>query len=308
MHFRFTRLAALVTVLVLLPALAGASTLVTSFYPVWVMTLNLTQGMDDITVRNLTEPATGCLHDYALQSSDLVSLSDADALLINGAGMEAFLPEITAAFPALPILDASRDIPLMAEGEVPEIGESETEGGNPHLWMDPARAAKMAQNLAEGLEALFPDRAEAFRANLQDYLSRLEALDSELKESFSVLNFRDVIPFDDALPYLAEACGLHAVLIVHKEPDEQISTAQMASLIRTVSALEPRPLLLCSSPEDPAVQLLARETGAEICVLDPFVSGQSGATPDVDAYEQAQRKNLSALLEAFVRAENTVQP
>ena len=43
----------LLFLILLLPAAAPAETIVTSFYPVWVFTLNLTQGLEDITVRNL---------------------------------------------------------------------------------------------------------------------------------------------------------------------------------------------------------------------------------------------------------------
>ena len=85
--------------LFLLPCFAGAETIVTSFYPIWLMTLNLTEGMEDVSVVNLAGQATGCLHDYTLQNSDMVTLSGADALLINGAGMESFLPVVTGAYP-----------------------------------------------------------------------------------------------------------------------------------------------------------------------------------------------------------------
>ena len=59
------KLLALLLVLTLfLPALAAAETIVTSFYPVWILTLNLTEGIEGVSVVNLAEPATGCLHDY----------------------------------------------------------------------------------------------------------------------------------------------------------------------------------------------------------------------------------------------------
>ena len=66
------KIAVVLSFLLLLPALAGAETLVTSFYPIWILTLNLTDGMDGIEVVNLAEPSTGCLHDYSLQNSDMV--------------------------------------------------------------------------------------------------------------------------------------------------------------------------------------------------------------------------------------------
>ena len=52
------RFTALLLVLVLFPCLALSETVVTSFYPVWIMTLNLTRGLEDhVTVRNLAAPS-----------------------------------------------------------------------------------------------------------------------------------------------------------------------------------------------------------------------------------------------------------
>ena len=72
----------------------GEFLLVTSFYPMYVLAENLTAGTEDVTVSNLTENQTGCLHDYQLTSRDMKLLDRADAFLINGAGMELFMEKV----------------------------------------------------------------------------------------------------------------------------------------------------------------------------------------------------------------------
>ena len=67
---------------------------VTSFYPVYIFTLNLVEGIDDIEVCRMAENNTGCLHDYTLTAKDAKILNDADALVINGAGMELFVEDL----------------------------------------------------------------------------------------------------------------------------------------------------------------------------------------------------------------------
>lgn len=141
-------LAALLVLLLFLPALAGAETVVTSFYPVWILARNLTEGIEGLEVVNMAANTTGCLHDYTLQNSDMAVLSAADALLINGSGMETFLPVITSAYPDLPVIDATAGLPFLAESDLVEIGEPEEgEEINAHLWLDPQRAGGMAVNL-----------------------------------------------------------------------------------------------------------------------------------------------------------------
>ena len=62
----------------------GQTTIVTSFYPMYVLTLNVTDGIDGVTVQNMAEQNVGCLHDYQLQTRDMVTLEGADALVIEG--------------------------------------------------------------------------------------------------------------------------------------------------------------------------------------------------------------------------------
>ena len=56
----------------------------------YVFTLNLTAGVEGVTVKNMALPQTGCLHDYALTTADMKALAAADLFVVNGAGMEQF--------------------------------------------------------------------------------------------------------------------------------------------------------------------------------------------------------------------------
>ena len=287
----------ILTLLLLFPVLAGAETIVTSFYPVWILTLNLTEGIDGLKVVNLAENTTGCLHDYALQNSDMTVLSGADALLINGSGMEAFLPVITSAFPDLPVIDATAGLPFLSESAVVEFGEEEEgEEINSHLWLDPQRAAGMAANLAEGLIRLFPDREQQITVNLAAYLERLSALDETIRAELSGTQ-RKVIIFHEALPYFAEACGLPVAAVVNKEPEDTLPTAQLVRVAELISAEESMPLILKSVEEDPAVNTLVNETGVAVCELDPMTSGPDN--PPLDYYESVMIQNMNRLQEAL---------
>ena len=247
-------------------------------------------------VVNLTEPVTGCLHDYYLLPSDKVTLSRADVLLINGSGMEAFLPGISVDYPDLPVVDATAGLPFLSESGILEIGEHEEgEEINAHLWLDPQRAAGMAANLAEGLIRLMPDREQQISENLRAYQERLYALDETLRDGLAGFG-RKVIIFHEALPYFAEACGLSAAAIVNKEPDDTLPTAQLARVTELISAEENMPLILKSVDEDPSVNTLVNETGVPVCELDPMTTGPEN--PPLDYYETVMVRNMEALQNA----------
>ena len=289
-------LSLLLSLLLLLPAAAGAETVVTSFYPVWLLALNLTEGVDGMEVVNMAEPSTGCLHDYTLQNSDMVVLSRADVLLVNGSGMESFLPVVTGAYPTLPVVDATAGLPYLSESGIVQIGESEEgEAVNAHLWLDPQRAAGMAANLADGLIQLFPDREQQITDNLEQLRKRLQALDETLREELREKD-RKVIIFHEAFPYFAEACGLPVAAVVNKEPEDDLSSAQLASILTLVRNEDPLPLIIKSAETDRSVDVLVSEAGLPVCELDPLTTGP--ADPPLDYYEAVMLQNVKALLEA----------
>ena len=59
-------------------------TVVTSFYPMYIAALNVCDGVEGIHLENLSEPQTGCLHDYQLTPEDMKLLQTADVFIVNG--------------------------------------------------------------------------------------------------------------------------------------------------------------------------------------------------------------------------------
>ncbi len=287
--------------LLLLPIHGMSETVVTSFYPIWLLTLNLTDGIDGLEVRNLAAPDTGCLHDYQLQTGDMKTLSGADAFLINGAGMESFLEVVFSAFPELPVLTASEGIPLLYGTDALEIGEpgeDEADLPNAHIWLSAGNAAMMAENLANGLSGLMPRYADQIGKNLTGLKDRLNALDETLKEGLSGLAGGGIVTFHEAFPYFAQAYGLRVVAIVNREPGETLSPTQMAELVETIRKLGNPPLFVEPQYEDLSARTLAAETGAPVYTLDPVVTGPEEDVP-LDYYETVMLENMRTLQEAL---------
>ena len=284
---------------------AAAETAVTSFYPIWLLTLNLTKGIDGITVENLASPDTGCLHDYQLQTGDMKALAKADVFLVNGAGMESYLENVFEAFPELTVITAADGIPLVENVTGLVIGNAETADEdadeaevNAHIWLDAGNAAVMAANLAKGLADAFPQYAEQISANLEEYTLRLEQLDNELREGLKDLQSRDIITFHEAFPYFAKAYGLNVAAVVNREPGETLTPTQLKQLIVTVRELGVPPLFAEPQYKDLSARTLAAETGAVIYSLDPVVTGPETDVP-YDYYETVMRENMRVLREAL---------
>lgn len=290
---------ALALVLLALPAAASAETVVTSFYPIYLFALNLLDGVEDVTLTNLADTGTGCLHDYQLQTGDMKDLARADVFLINGAGMESYLEGVFDAFPALPVVDASAGVTLLEDcSDHDHDGHDHDHAFNAHIWLDAENAILMVNNLAEGLIAALPAHAEAIAANRDAYIVRLSTLDAELSAVLANVPNKDIITFHEAFPYFAEAYGLHVAAVVNRDPDDALSPRALAELCKTVISLGTPPLFTEPQYEDVAAQTISRETGASIHTLDPIVTGPEKDIP-LTYYEDVMRQNLAVLLSAL---------
>ena len=291
----------LALMLLSVPALASAETVVTSFYPIYLFALNLLDGVDGVEVTNLTEPTTGCLHDYQLQTGDMKALARADAFLINGAGMEGYLEGVFEAFPTLPVIDASTGVTLLEDcsdhGHDEHGGHDHDHAYNAHIWLDAQNAILMVNNLADGLIAALPQHADAIAANRDAYIARLTTLDAEIESALATVPRKDIITFHEAFPYFAHAYGLNVAAVINRDPDDALSPRQLAELCKTVKSLGAPPLFTEPQYEDMAAQTISRETGAAIHTLDPIVTGPAAAP--LTHYEDVMRQNLAVLMAAL---------
>lgn len=286
---------------------AGESVnIVTSFYPIYIFAQNILKDVENISLQNLTHPSTGCLHDYQLLAKDMVTLSAADIILINGGGMESFVPMIISQFPEVTIVDSSAGIELLYnEHHLNETGdiedhqhlEHEHEHGdyNAHIWLDPQNAVLMSLNIAAALKEILPAQSEKITKNTENYINMLNSLDSELAQQLADLPHRDIVTFHEAFSYFAKAYDLHVVAVLALEPDENLTPQMLSILVQKVRESGLPPLFTEPQYDDRAAKAVAQETGAAIYELDPVVTGDGA----MDAYETVMRKNAQTLILAL---------
>jgi len=266
----------------------GQMTVAASFYPMYLAAANIASGVPGVQVVNLTRPATGCLHDYQLSTEELKNLSQASIFVVNGAGMESFIQKAAAQLPGLKIIEASAGIPLIK-------GDGET-GDNPHVWVSVSGAMQQVNNIAAGLMKYDPAHAPQYRANADEYLARLDSLSSKMNRELKPAAGRDIITFHQAFSYFAQEFGLRVAAVIEREPGSEPSAAELARTIKLVRQKKIKALF--AEPQYPAkaAQAIAAETGTQVYILDPVVTGPMD---DPDYYITTMEKNLSVLKTAL---------
>ena len=266
----------------------GSFHIVTSFYPMYVATINITQGVDGVTVTNMTKPQTGCLHDYQLMTEDMKTLEKADAFVINGAGMESFLDKVVNQQKNLKIIDASKGIELLKDDDEE----------NPHVWLSVTDAILQVKNIAEQLKAADPKHADAYEKNAAAYIKKLEALKAEMHAELDTVPNKDIVTFHEAFPYFAKEFGLNIISVVEREPGTEPTPAELQATIEQVKKLPVKVLFTEPQYSPSAAETIARETGAKIYTLDPVVTGEANDQA-LNAYIDTMKKNMETLKTAL---------
>ena len=262
--------------------------IVTSFYPMYVATINITDGVDGVEVYNMTKPQTGCLHDYQLMTEDMKTLEKADAFVINGAGMEDFMDKVTEQQKKLKVIDASRGIELIHDDE----------GDNPHVWLSVTNEIAQVRNIADQLKEADPAHAEKYEKNAAAYIEKLTALKTEMHAALDNVPHKDIVTFHEAFPYFAKEFHLNIIGVVEREPGTEPTPTELQETIEQVKALPTKVLFTEPQYSPAAAETIARETGAKIYTLDPVVTGE--ATPAAkNAYIDTMKNNMKTLQEAL---------
>ena len=273
----------------------AGKTIVTSFYPMYVFTQNVVRDVPGVRVVNMASESAGCLHDYQLQTRDMVTLEGADALVINGGGMEQFMDKVIAQRPELPVINASDGIEMLC-GEDDHDGHDHDHGVyNAHVWLDPALAMRQVHNIADGLAAVDSENAEAYQRNAAAYKARLQALHAELSAQLAPLAGSAIVTFHEAFTYFADAYGLVVAGVIANDAGEEPSTRQIAATCDLVKQYQVKALFVEPQYPTKSAETIARETGAKVFTLDPVVSGDGSP----ESYENAMRENARVLTEAL---------
>lgn len=293
------------------PARAGAEfRILTSFYPMYLLTANVAGGIDGVEVQNMAEQNVGCLHDYALRTGDMRLISSADVVVINGAGMEGFVDKVIGDM-GKPVIDASAGIELIG-GDGHDGGDHDGDGHddgdhdghdhgdvNAHIWMSPRQAILQVENIAAGLIEADPAHAQSYRENAERYKERLRALDAEVSALLEGAAGARIVTSHPAFEYLARDYGIEIVASLGQEPGEMPRTRDMAELVDTVREMGISALFVEKAYAEKAAEVLARETGIAIYTLDSLTSGELSA----EAYETGILADARTLKEALEDAD-----
>ena len=276
-------------------------TISTSFYPMYIMTLNIVKDVPGVELVNIAPPQVGCLHDYQLTTNNLKTMEQSQILVVNGAGMENYLDNVINQLPELKIVEAGKGIQFI-EDSGHDYDEDEDEHGhehehevNAHVWVSISGAIQEVKNIRDQLAELDPASADLYRKNADAYIAKLEELKSRMHRELEGIENKKIITFHEAFPYFAKEFGLDIVAVIQREPGAEPSAKELAETIELIREQNVKAIFAEPQYSPIAAETIASETAAKVYYLDPAVTGDM----DPDAYLKAMEENLETLVEAL---------
>lgn len=254
-------------------------TVVTSFYPMHIACENILQDISGIRLENLSEPQTGCLHDFQLTPEDMRLLSTADVLVINGAGAESFIADVIAQYPELMLINAS--------------GLEQEEDAWMHGWMSPDKYMQEIRTITHMLGHRYPSYMEQLERNETSYLAEIEELSEQINQLRDQKKSDKVILFSEAYEVLAEDLGLTVVGRMDLDEERQISSGEVADIVQLI-AENTNCFILAEELYGSAMgTMVSQQTGAAVIYLDTLTRGEY----DKRSYVKGMQNNLKLLKE-----------
>ena len=252
--------------------------ILTSFYPVYIMTLNIANGASNVEVENMAENLQGCIHNYTLSTSDLKKFEDCDVFIENGAGLEEFTDEITSKYSDVKIIEAAD---LVNNFLVNDEGES-----NSHIWLSIDIYITEVNQIAKELSDINPENKEIYEKNCNDYVKKLMDLKSKYEE-LKLENMK-VVCLNESLQYLLNDNSLDVSMVETDHEQSSISAKTVKDLIDKIKNENIKAIFIDKDDNRKDAEMISKETGAGIYVLNSEMNGSK----DTSAYLKAMEENL----------------
>ena len=247
-------------------------------------------GGNRVNVTTLVGPNSD-VHVYAPAQADAKKIADARLVIINGLGLEGWLPRLVQS------AGSKAAIVTATDSIVPrKLGVA----ADPHAWQSVANARIYVTNISESLSAADPAGAAAYRANAQAYLAKLDVLDREVREAAAQIPppRRKVISTHDAFGYFAAAYGIEFIAPLGVSTESEASARDIAGIITEIRTRKIPAVFLENISDPRLIGRISAETGARIGGT-LYSDGLTDEKGDAPTYIDMVRHNIKALTSAL---------
>ena len=260
----------------------GEFNIVTSFYPMQILAMNVAGGIDGVTVECMSAPDIGCIHDHVFTTDDLRKVENADVYIENGLELETFNDRLLSAYPDLQVIEAAAEVTDAPEddGEV-----------NGHVWTSIDDYIIQIRTVSAALSEADLDHAADYEANAEAYIEKIEQLTESYADQIAAVEGMRVLVIDETLPSFCVWLGLDYEVIETDHEQASLSAGDIADTVDWMNDNGVSVILVSSDSDDGIAEAVAAEINGSIVEFNTCMTGEVYA----DAYLDQMADNLVLL-------------
>jgi zinc/manganese transport system substrate-binding protein len=247
-------------------------------------------GGERVDVTTLVGPNSD-VHVYTPAPADAKKIADARLVIINGLGLEGWLPRLVQSS------GGKAAIVTATSGIAPRTLGSDAD---PHAWQSVVNAKSYVANIRDALVTADPVGAPSYRANAGAYLTKLDALDREVRDAVAQIPEarRKVISTHAAFGYFAAAYGVAFIAPQGVSTESEPSARDIAAIITQIKTGKIPAVFLENISDPRLMRRISSETGARIggTLYSDSLTAENGDAP---TYIDMVRHNIKALTSAL---------
>ena len=205
----------------------------------------------------------------------MTELIDAGVFFKVGAPFEnSWMKRIEENYPALKIIDTREGIKLRkmknalleTKNSVSEVHDHA--GLDPHIWLSPNLVKIQAQNIFEGLTAVYPEKEKIFRINWNKFKNELDSIHIIIEKKLSGLKMRRFVVFHPSWGYFGDEFNLEqiAIEVEGKEP----SPKELTEIIDLLNKNNLTTIFVQPQFSVRSAETIAKEIGGAVERIDPL--------------------------------------
>ena len=189
---------------------------------------------------------------------------------------------------AIPVLDRPSGNVDRSQGDVHPLG-------NPHYWLDPINAKRIAHLFAQKFSQLDAKNAALYAANERAFNARLDAAAVGWATQLAQIKGKPVVAWHTSWRYFAEYNGMNIVGFMEPKPGVPPSPSHLAGLIATMKRTGAKVIVMEPYYDRKTADLVASRVGGRVLILPPSVGGVKG----IDDYVALMRNDIVQLAAAL---------
>jgi ABC-type Zn uptake system ZnuABC Zn-binding protein ZnuA len=163
--------------------------------------------------------------------------------------------------------------------------------GNPHYWLDPENARRIARLFKDKFSELDHKNEDVYERNEKAFEARVNAAEQTWASDLAAIKGKPVVAWHTSWRYFAEYNGMNIVAFMEPKPGVPPSPSHLVEVINAMKRTGAKVIVMEPFYDRKVADLVARQTNARVLILPPSVGGVQG----VGDYLQLMKYDMDSL-------------